>query len=207
MHIGIFGGTFDPPHIGHLVIADQAFTQLGLDEVWFMPAGQPPHKNGNHISHARHRLAMVKLAMNGHPGFKLSRVDIDRPAPHYSVTALEMLEAKHPQHDWCFIMGADSLGDLPHWHMPRRLIELATLAVAGRPGAHVDLIRIEDAVPGVSERVQWVHSPLVDLSSTDLRQIVRDGKSLKYLVPNEVADYIREHRLYAEDTESNSDFS
>ncbi len=131
---------------------------------------------------------MVKLAMNGHPGFKLSRVDIDRPAPHYSVTALEMLEAKHPQHDWCFIMGADSLEDLPDWHMPRRFIELATLAVAGRPGAHADLNKIEMDVPGVSKRVQWVHSPLVDLSSTDLRQMVRAGKSLKYLVPAAVIE-------------------
>ena len=196
MNIGIFGGTFDPPHIGHLVIADQAFTQLGLDEVWFLPVGQPPHKRGNHISDAEHRVAMVTHAIHGHPGFKLSRVDVDRPAPHYSVTALELLEAEHPQHDWCFIMGADSLEDLPHWHKPRRLIELATLAVAGRPGARPEIREIETDVPGVSARVRWVTAPLVDLSSTDLRQMAREGKSLKYLVPDAVIAYADAHGLY-----------
>ena len=196
MNIGIFGGTFDPPHIGHLVIADQAFTQLKLDEVWFMPVGQPPHKVGNHISEPRHRLAMVKLAIAGHAGFKLSRVDVDRPAPHYSVTALEILEAKHPQHDWCFIMGADSLSDLPHWHEPRRLIALATLVVAGRPGVQPDTTELEHEIPGLSPRVRWVDAPLFDLSSTQLRQMAYGGQSLKYLVPDAVADYVREHALY-----------
>jgi len=197
MNIGFFGGTFDPPHIGHLVIADQAFTQLKLDEVWFVPVGQPPHKAGNHISQPEHRLEMVTRAIIGHPGFKVSRVDIDRPAPHYSVTALEILEAQHPQHDWCFIMGADSLSDLPHWHAPARLIELATLAVAGRPGARPDMTELEQDIPGLCRRVRWVDAPLVDVSSTQLRQMARAGRSLTYLLPDAVASYIHQHNLYA----------
>ncbi len=196
MNIGIFGGTFDPPHIGHLVIADQALTQLKLDEVWFMPVGQPPHKAGNSISSAHHRVRMVQLAISDHPAFRLSLVDVERPAPHYSSTALELLEARHPQHDWCFIMGADSLEDLPHWHNPRRLIELATLAVAGRPGARPDLNEIEHDVPGVSGRVRWVNAPLVDISSTELRRMVRQNASLRYLVTYPVEVYIRTERLY-----------
>lgn len=196
MNIGIFGGTFDPPHIGHLVIADQALTQLKLDEVWFMPVGQPPHKDSNAISDARHRVRMVQLAIGDHPAFRLSLIDVARPAPHYSSTALELLEAQHPHHDWCFIMGADSLQDLPHWHNPRRLIELATLAVAGRPGAHPDLSRIEQDVPGVSDRVRWVNAPLVDISSSELRRMVRRNASLRYLVPHPVEMYIKTERLY-----------
>lgn len=196
MNIGIFGGTFDPPHIGHLVIADQALIQLKLDEVWFMPVGQPPHKAGNHISDVRHRVEMVRLAIADHPGFKLSLVDVQRPAPHYSVTAIELLESQHPQHDWCFIMGADSLEDLPHWHKPQRLIELATLAVAGRPGARPDTTELEQDIPGLGARVRWVNAPLVDISSTELRRLAREGASLRYLVPRLVEDYIREHMLY-----------
>jgi nicotinate-nucleotide adenylyltransferase len=196
MNIGIFGGTFDPPHIGHLVIADQALTQLKLDQVWFMPVGQPPHKAGNHISTVEHRVAMVQLAIADHPGFQLSLVDVERPAPHYSVTAIELLESQHPQHDWCFIMGADSLEDLPHWHQPRRLIELATLAVAGRPGARPDTTELEHDIPGLCARVQWVNAPLVDLSSTELRRLAREGASLRYLVPQSVEAYVVEHALY-----------
>ncbi len=196
MNIGILGGTFDPPHIGHLVIADQALAQLKLDEVWFMPAGQPPHKMNNRVSAAADRVAMTRLAIQHHAGFRLSTFDVERPGPHYSSTALELLEQKHPQHDWCFIMGADSLEDLPRWHEPRRLIALATLAVAGRPGARPDLKEIEHDIPGLSARVQWVDAPLVDLSSTQLREMARAGASLRYLVPDEVIAYIHQHRLY-----------
>lgn len=198
MNIGIFGGTFDPPHIGHLVIADQALTQLKLDEVWFLPAGQPPHKRNGFVSDAEHRVAMARLAIQGHPGFKLSTFDVDRPGPHYSAIAMELLEQRHPQHDWCFIMGADSLEDLPHWHQPRRLIALATLAVAGRPGARPDIKEIEHDIPGLSGRMRWVDAPLVDLSSTQLRAMARAGASLRYLVPDSVVDYIQQHGLYKE---------
>jgi nicotinate-nucleotide adenylyltransferase len=196
MYIGIFGGTFDPPHIGHLVIADQALTQLKLDEVWFMPVGQPPHKAGNHVSAAEHRVEMVRLAIADHSGFRLSLVDVERPAPHYSVTAIELLESQHPQHDWCFIMGADSLEDLPHWHRPQRLIELATLAVAGRPGARPDTTELDHDIPGLCARMRWVNAPLVDISSTELRRLAREGASLRYLVPQPVEAYVVEHALY-----------
>jgi nicotinate-nucleotide adenylyltransferase len=196
MNIGIFGGTFDPPHVGHLVIADQALTQLKLDEVWFMPAGQPPHKVNNHVSAAVHRVEMTRLAIQDHAGFKLSTFDVDRPGPHYSAIAMELLEQAHPQHDWHFIMGADSLEDLPRWYEPRRLIAQATLAVAGRPGASTDLHELEQVIPGLSKRVRWVNAPLVDLSSTQLRQMANAGASLRYLVPDAVREYIHQHRLY-----------
>jgi nicotinate-nucleotide adenylyltransferase len=196
MNIGIFGGTFDPPHIGHLVVADQTLTQLGLDEVWFLPVGQPTHKDSNGVSPAHDRVEMSRLAIEDHSGFRLSLLDVERPAPHYSSVAIELLERQHPHNDWCFVMGADSLGDLPNWHRPHRLIELATLAVAGRPGARPDLSEIERDVPGVSRRVRWVQAPLVDLSSTDLRRMANAGASLRYLVPSSVEAYIQDHGLY-----------
>lgn len=159
-------------------------------------AGQPPHKLNNPVSEAAHRVAMTQMAIAGHAGFTLSTFDVDRPSPHYSAVALEMLEQQHPQHDWCFIMGADSLEDLPRWYEPQRLIAQAMLAVAGRPGVRPDLAEIEQAVPGVSARVQWVDAPLVDLSSTQLREMVKAGASIRYLVPDSVIDYIQQHDLY-----------
>jgi nicotinate-nucleotide adenylyltransferase len=196
MNIGIFGGTFDPPHIGHLIVADQALTQLQLDEIWFMPVGQPPHKLGNHVTPVHHRVTMVSLSIADHPAFRLSLVDVERPAPHYSSTALELLEARYPEHQWCFIMGADSLTDLPRWHNPGRLIALATLGIASRPGARPDLEALERELPGLRERVHWIDTPLIDIASSDLRRIAQAGGSLRYLVPYPVETYIRTHRLY-----------
>jgi nicotinate-nucleotide adenylyltransferase len=196
MNIGILGGTFDPPHIGHLIIADQALAQLQLDEVWFMPVGQPPHKVSNHITPIHHRVAMVNLAIADHQGFRLSLVDVERPAPHYSSTALEILATRYPQHNWFFIMGADSLADLPRWHNPKRLIALAMLGVASRPSVRPDLDKLECALPGLRARVRWIDTPLIDIASSDLRQMAHAGSSLRYLVPHPVETYIKQHRLY-----------
>jgi nicotinate-nucleotide adenylyltransferase len=196
MKIGILGGTFDPPHIGHLVIANQALEQLKLDEVWFMPVGTPTHKDPNCVSTTEDRVALVQLAIRDHPGFRLCLLDAERPGPHYSTTALELLHARHPGNAWYFIMGADSLVDLPKWHEPQRFIELAFLAVAYRPGSQPELTEIEKAVPGVSRRVEWLCTPLLDLASRDLRQRACDGLSLRYLVPPGVEGYIKAHRLY-----------
>jgi len=196
MNIGILGGTFDPPHLGHLIIADQALTQLQLDEVWFLPAGQPPHKQDAPITPAHHRVAMVRLSIADHPAFRLSLVDVERPAPHYSSTALEILATRYPQHDWFFIMGADSLADLPRWHNPKQLIKLAALGVASRPGVRPDLDALERALPGLRARVRWIDTPLIIIASSGLRQMARVGGSLRYLVPCAVETYIKTHQLY-----------
>ncbi len=195
MRIGILGGTFDPPHIGHLVIADQACAQLRLDRVWFAPAGDPPHK-GDHVTPIEHRVAMLELAIRDNPCFELCRVDVERPGPHYSFELVEILDARYPGCTWHFIIGADSFMEMPRWRNPERLIALARLAVAKRPGTLIDAGTVERALPGITQRIDWVDTPLIDISSTDLRRRARAGWSLRYVMPEAVAAYIERTSLY-----------
>jgi nicotinate-nucleotide adenylyltransferase len=191
------GGTFDPIHIAHLAIAEDARTQLGLDKVVFVPAGLPPHKMDVHVSPAEHRLAMVKLAIAGNPHFEVSRVDIDRFGPCYTVDTIALLhEEWGPDVEIYFIMGSDSLADLLTWHRPDRLIRLCRLVAVDRPGYQVDMAELERCLPGVSQRVVFINSPQLDVSSTDIQRRVRAGESIKYQVPEAVEQYIYEHGLY-----------
>ena len=202
MKIGILGGTFDPPHIGHLVIADQARMQLGLDQVWFTPVGQPPHKDGARVSGAQHRVNMARLAIGGHLGFDVCLVDVQRPAPHYTVDLFVVLRSMFPQHEFSFIIGADSLIDLPKWQRPAQLLSLAKIAVAHRPKYQPDLADLERHLPGIGARIAWVDTPLTDLSSNDLQRRAREGLPLRYVVTRDVAEYIRENNLYVEAVEA-----
>jgi nicotinate-nucleotide adenylyltransferase len=194
--IGLLGGTFDPPHIGHLVLAQEACVQLELDRVLFVPAGQPPHKRGRQISPADQRLAMVELAVAGNPLFGVSRVDIDRPGPHFTVGMLELMLHQQPDTLLYFIMGADSLADLLTWHQPRRIAELAKLVVMRRPGREPDIAALAAEVPGITGRVYYIDAPLLEISSTDVQSRVRQSLPVRYLVPDPVVGYIREHDLY-----------
>ena len=197
--LGILGGTFDPIHHGHLLAAEEAHHQLALDRVLFVPAGVPPHKPARPISPADHRVRMVELAIANKPHFALSRVDVDRPGPSYTVHTLELLRARWgPGPQFFFIEGNDSLSDIACWYQPQRLIELCELAVVARPGAQIDLAGLERQVPGITGRIHWVQIPLLQISSSDLRARVRAGRSISYLVPREVEDYIRRHGLYRE---------
>lgn len=196
MRIGILGGTFDPPHIGHLVLGDQAWQQLGLDEVWFTPVGQPPHKTGRIVSAAEHRIEMTRAAIAAHPAFLLCEEDVRRPAPHYSLTLMQMLHAQHPAHEWFFLIGEDSLADLPKWHRPDALIELVTLCVARRPGSRSDHAAVFDFLPALRERLRWIDAPLIDLSSSELRARLVDGRSVRYLVPDGALAHAAENGVY-----------
>jgi nicotinate-nucleotide adenylyltransferase len=197
--LGVLGGTFDPIHHGHLVAAQEAFYQLGLDQVLFVPAGMPPHKPAGPITPARHRLRMIELAIGDRPCFALSRVDVDRPGPHYSADTLQLLKD-----EWgidttlFFIEGSDSLAEILSWHEPQRIAELAELTVVERPGAEPDLDRLEQHLPALKGRMHRVQMPLLDISSTDLRRRVREGRPIDYLVPDAVKDYILEQELYLE---------
>jgi nicotinate-nucleotide adenylyltransferase len=197
MNIGLLGGTFDPPHIGHLVIGDQALQQLGLDEVWFTPVGQPPHKPGRRVSAAAHRVAMTRLAIATHSRFRVCEDDVDRPEPHYSLTLMQQLLEEHPQYRWTFIIGEDSLADLPKWHQPAALLDLVTLAVARRPHSAPQMQSLREIVPDIEQRIRWIDAPLMDLSSTELRNRIGNGQSTRYLVPRTVSEYAGEHRLYS----------
>lgn len=194
--LGILGGTFDPPHIAHLVMADQARDQLELARVLFVPAGRPPHKLDRALSPVEHRVAMTHLAIAGDQGFLVSRMDVDRPGPHYTADMLALVQAEHPGDELYLVIGSDSLRDLGIWYEPKRVIAQARLAVIRRPGAEPDWRALQVAAPEIMERVDWVDAPYLDISSTDIKRRVRAGLSIRYLVPMPVEHYIVEHGLY-----------
>jgi len=203
LRVGIIGGTFDPPHYAHLAVAEEARTQLGLEPMVFVPAGQPPHKLGRAITPAHHRLAMLELALASNPHFVISRVDVERPGPAYTADTLALLKEKWgPEAQLYFVIGADSLLEMHTWYHPERIIELAWLAVAPRPGHPFHLSELEKSLPGISRRVQLIQVPLLEISSTDLRRRVREGRSVKYYLPEAIEAYIFEQRLYREKREA-----
>jgi len=195
--LGILGGTFDPVHHGHLVAAEEARHQLELDRVLFLPARVPPHKPNLPILPVQHRLRMLELAIAGKPFFSISHVDVDRPGPCYTVDALRLLRAEWgPDPALFFVEGADSLANILTWYQPQRLIELCELAVVEYRGIRMRLPYLEKQLPGLTARIHWVQMPFLDISSTDLRQRVREGRPISYLVPAAVEVYIQEQQLY-----------
>ncbi len=195
--LGVLGGTFDPIHYGHLVAAQEAHYQLALERVLFAPVGDPPHKLEEPLTAVDHRVRMVELAIEGQAHFALSRVDIDRPGPHYSTDMLALLhQAWGPGTDIFFVAGSDSLADILAWYRPERIIQQARLAVVTRPGVEVDVGALERELPGLRERLCWVEMPLLAISSTDLRARVRQGRPISFLLPPAVEAYILEQELY-----------
>ena len=196
--LGVLGGTFDPPHAGHLTLGEVALSHLALDKVLFIPAGEPWRKEGQEISLAEDRLAMTRLAVAGNPRFEASAVEIERPGPSYIVDTLGELLARHgPETELYVILGQDALLDLPNWKEPRRIVALAWLAVALRsPGRDLDVTDLEAAVPGISRRLIVLPMSYVDVSATALREWARKGADLRDLVPPSVEAYIKEHALY-----------
>jgi len=194
--LGILGGTFDPPHYGHLVLAENARTQLSLDRVLFVLAGHPPHKPRLPVAATDNRLEMVKAAISDNEYFAISRVDLDRQGPHYTVDMLSLLHRDFPQVVFYFLMGGDSLAEFPHWWQAPEILQETMLAVMPRPGYDPDLVVLEQVLPGIRERVKWLDVPYLDIASSALRKRVRKGLSLRYLTPPAVQRYVFEHHLY-----------
>jgi len=194
--LGVLGGTFDPPHYGHLALAENGRVQLGLEQVLFVPAGAPPHKPALPVASADHRAAMVEAAIADNPAFALSTVDLARPGPHYTVETLALLRREYPEAALFFLMGGDSLAEFPSWCDPAGIVQKATLAVMTRSGWAADLATLERAVPQVRQRLVWLDAPCLDISGTDLRRRARQGLPLRYLVPPAVEEYVERHRLY-----------
>ena len=199
--IGIMGGTFDPPHVGHLAIAEEARDTLGLEQILFVVAGRPPHKDPAGVTSAEDRFAMVALAVADNPTFEPSRLEIDRPGPSFSVDTVAELDAieraagRKP--DLTLILSAETLADLPTWHEPDRLLRLARIAVVPREGYPApDPGWLARALPGQEDRVDFLEGPRLGLSSSALRARVAAGRSIRYLVPDAVAGYIADHGLY-----------
>ena len=201
MRVGVLGGTFDPPHLGHLILAQEALQALGLSQVLFVPAGEPWRKAGRELSRRDHRLAMVRLAVAGNPALAVSTGEVDRPGPSYTAETLaELREQYASDTELYFIMGADSLTDFPHWHQPHRILELARLAVAEREPLGDEGFQEgipEEMAEALRERVVWLSMPLVAISASAVRERVRQGLSIRYWVPEAVEEYIRGHHLYA----------
>jgi nicotinate-nucleotide adenylyltransferase len=198
--IGIFGGTFDPPHVGHLIIAAEMRHALSLDRLLFVPAGLPPHKPGRIVSDNGHRLAMLTLALANAPEFEVSTVDLDQSEPSYTSALLGRLQRLIGPARLYFLMGEDSLRDYPTWHEPEKIVALAELAVATRIlDDDYDLSAIYGAVPSARGRVHLMKTPVIDISSSDLRARVAEGRPIRFQVPPSVEAYIRHHGLYALD--------
>ena len=194
MKVGILGGTFDPVHNGHLILAEHARTQLALDIVLFVPAGDPWRKAHRTITPAEHRLAMLMLAMTDHAQFGISDIELRHAGPTYTADTLEALAAERLDDEFYFVVGADALADLPTWHDPGRIVQHAMLAVAQRNDHSIEAAIA--AVPELAHRIVRFVMPLTEISSTDIRARAAAGDDIASLVPPAVARYISEHRLY-----------
>jgi nicotinate-nucleotide adenylyltransferase len=198
MNIGVFGGTFDPIHLGHLAVAEEVRTNLGLAEVLFVPAGQPWLKADRAISAAQHRVEMIKLAIAGNPHFKLSTCEVDRLGPSYAVDTIDILQQQlGTEARLFFLLGSDALSELPQWKEPSRLIQICHLVAFTRPGfALPPLESLELVIPGLSQHATFVEVPQIDISATQIRNRVARGVSIHRLVPQSVERYIQEQGLY-----------
>lgn len=208
MRLGIFGGTFDPVHYGHLLLAESCREQLALDEVWFLPAAVPPHKQAAALSPPTARVEMLQLAASGHAAFRICTYEVDRGGVNFTVDTLAHLKAEDPTRELFFLMGADSLRDLPQWREPVRLCELATPVVVYRAGGNADSPNESLDWSGLGQviradrlaeiRRHQVTMPRIDLSASDLRQRVAAGQSIRYRTPRAVEMYIQTTGLYQE---------
>jgi len=198
MRLGIFGGSFDPIHYGHLLLAEQCREQCRLDEVWFMPARVPPHKQDRELSSGQARAEMLDFAVAGCPHLQISRLELQREGPSFTVETLAELRAEDDSRELFFLIGSDSLRDLPSWHKPREIAELATIVAVNRGDRPLPDNDSLTSMLGeeLAQRIQLVTMPGIDLSATDIRRRVRDGKSIRFMTPRAVEAYIGEHGLY-----------
>jgi len=197
MRTGIFGGTFDPPHLGHLILAEEACWQLDLRRVLFVLTPNPPHKREIPVTQAEVRLELLTRALQGKAGFSLSRVDLDRPPPHYAVDTVKLLRGEMPGETWVYLMGGDSLRDLPTWHHPEDFIAACDeIGVMCRPDARVDLTALEARLPGLTQKVRFIEVPLLEISSSDLRRRIAQGQPYRNYLPEAVWKMIQSQRLY-----------
>ncbi len=197
MRIGIFGGTFDPPHVGHLILAEECRTQLNLDKLLWVVTDNPPHKRYVNISPIEDRVKLVQMAIRGNDDFILSRVDIDRPSPHFAIDTVNILKQEYPGAQFFYLMGGDSLHDLPTWNRPQDFITTCDgIGVMRRHADQVDLATLEQVLPGISQKVLIVDAPILEISSKQIRQRVHDDQGFRYYLRDAVYCAILEIGLY-----------
>lgn len=197
--IGIFGGTFDPPHLGHLILASEAHVQLKLTRLLWVLTPIPPHKLGQPISSLEDRWAMVKMALKDEPDFELSTIEVERDGPHYTLDTLHLLARQNPSAELVFLIGGDSLHDLPTWHRPADLVAAChQIGVMRRPGDSIDLTALEKQIPGLMAKIRFIEAPLLEIASSEIRRRVSEGLPFRYYLRPSIYDYIVENKLYKE---------
>lgn len=200
--LGIFGGTFDPPHVGHLILAMEAYDQLHLDRVLWVLEPNPPHKAGKKLTPIDIRIEMVLAAIDEDEKFELSRVDIDRPGPHFVVDTMRLLRQHYPEEDLVFLMGGDSLRNLPTWLEPESFIQACDrLGVMRRPGEVINMRDIEERLPGISQKIEFIDAPLLEISSNQIRSLVSQKKPYRYYLPIDVFQIIKAENLYQDESD------
>ncbi len=197
MRIGIFGGTFDPPHIGHLILAEECRTQLQLDLLLWAVTDNPPHKRYTNVSPVEQRVKLVEKAIQGNPAFQLSRIDIDRPGPHYAIDTMNLLHKEYPDSQLFYLMGGDSLHDLPTWLRPQDFLRVCDgIGVMRRHEDEVDLESLEKVMPGISRKVKIVEAPILEISSKQIRQRIAEGMGFRYYLRDAVFQAIQDSGQY-----------
>ncbi|MBI9048191.1 MAG: nicotinate (nicotinamide) nucleotide adenylyltransferase [Anaerolineaceae bacterium] len=197
MRIGIFGGTFDPPHLGHLILASEALEQLQLDKLLWMVTAIPPHKAINEVHNLEQRLSLTKMAIRDVPQFELSTLEIDRPGPHYSVDTVDIVKEMYPDAEIFFLMGQDSLRDLPLWYKSELFLELCDgLGVMRRPGIETIVTSLFEQYQDIEKKIHWFKTPLVDISSSDIRERIQEGRTYRFFLPDAEFDLIEEKKYY-----------
>jgi nicotinate-nucleotide adenylyltransferase len=197
MKIGIFGGTFDPPHIGHLILAEEAAERLELNHILWVLTPFPPHKKMENISPLHDRMSMVLLAIAGNQKFSLSRVDIDRQPPHYAADTVAILREKSPEDEFYYLLGADSLNDLPSWHEPDQFVSICHgIVIMRRHAEPIDTTQLEAQIPGLSMKLHFLDTPIIEISGSNIRRRVQGRKQFRYFVPEKIFHYILNHKLY-----------
>jgi nicotinate-nucleotide adenylyltransferase len=195
--IGIFGGTFDPPHLGHLILASEACTQLNLSRLLWVLTPNPPHKLSQVITSVEHRLEMLQRAIADNPAFELSRLELERSGPHYTLDTVRIVQEQFPLADIVLIIGGDSLRDLPTWRLAADLVSACReIGVMRRPGDSADLAALESLLPGLRAKIRFVDAPLLEIASSEIRRRVAEGISVRYYLPPAVYEYIQKERLY-----------
>jgi nicotinate-nucleotide adenylyltransferase len=191
MDVGLFGGSFNPPHVAHLVVAEIVRDQFGLEEVWWIPNGEPPHKAAGDLAAPHHRLAMTERAIAGNPGFRTCDIELGREGVSYTVDTVRQLQDDHPDTQFALIIGSDSLDSFGSWHRPEEIAERVPMIVYKRPGP-IEAV----AEPRFANQVRYVAAPVLEISGTEIRARRRANRSIRHLVPDAVRRYILDHDLY-----------
>lgn len=201
MRIGIFGGTFDPPHLGHLILAAEARSQLKLDRLLWVLTPDPPHKHNQSLTPIDIRYELVQLSLQNDPTFEMCRVDLDRPGPHYTLDTVKLIKNVYPGSELYYLIGGDSLHDYPNWYKAGELLaELNGLGVMRRPGDQIEMSLLETQINGISKKVQFIEAPLLEIASHQIRKRILEDRPFRYYILPDVYQRIMEKRYYLDST-------